>query len=192
MKMKILKISGIATVFALLAGCIVQSVYPFYMAKDLTFEPALVGRWSENVTNPAPYWEFKPAGDQAYVLTTVDTQETNCFETHLFHLKQFQFLDLRTTNVGEFQMPLHIVMKVSSFAPTLKMSVLNYDWLKKLVEKNPAAIRHIVVPENSTATNGDTMIYLTADTKELQKFILKYVNDTNAFADYEQLTRLPQ
>jgi hypothetical protein len=30
-------------VAALLAGCVVTSVYPFYTQKDLVFEPALVG-----------------------------------------------------------------------------------------------------------------------------------------------------
>ena len=30
-----------------LVGCVVTSIYPYYTAKDVVFEPKLVGRWME-------------------------------------------------------------------------------------------------------------------------------------------------
>jgi hypothetical protein len=191
MKTKILKSFGVAMALAMLAGCIVESVYPYYTAKDLAYEPALLGRWSESLTNTSEYWDFQKAPGRSYWLTTVDQHDTNQLETHFFRLKQYEFLDLRTTNEDILKFPLHFVMKISQINPTLKVSLLDYDWLTKLVEKNPGAIRHIIVPENPDDTNSSKMVYLTADTKELQKFILKYVNDTNAFSDFEELTHLP-
>jgi hypothetical protein len=191
MKAKILKSFGVASAFIFLAGCIVESVYPYYTVKDLTYEPALLGRWSESATNASEYWNFQKSTGQSYWLTTVDPHDTNQLEAHLFKLKQYEFLDLRTTNEDILKFPLHVVMKISQINPTLKVSLLDYDWLTKLVEKNPGTIRHIVVPENPEDTNSSQMVYLTADTKELQRFILKHVNDTNAFSDTEELTRLP-
>jgi hypothetical protein len=190
MKIKFLKILVVIGSLALLAGCVVESVYPYYTAKDLAFEPALLGRWSENVTNVNKFWEFQQAGKLTYALTTIDGDGTNCFDAHFFRLKQYQFLDLCSTNDDILKLPLHLVMKISQINPTLKVSLLDYDWLTKLVEKNPDAIRHIVVPENEDDTNSNKMIYLTADTKELQKFILKYVNDTNAFSSFEELQKI--
>ena len=38
----------LAAMAVLLGGCLVTSVAPFYTAKDLVFEPALVGDWVEN------------------------------------------------------------------------------------------------------------------------------------------------
>lgn len=192
MNTKLLKILGAGGVLALLAGCVVESVYPFYTAKDLAFEPALLGRWSDSATKAVEYWEFAKAEGASYLLTTVDAHETNAYTTHFFHLQEHQFLDLRTTNYDDMnRLPLHLVVKISQIQPTLKLSVLNYDWLTKLVKKDPKAIRHIVVPENPDDTNTANMIYLTADTKELQKFILRYAGDTNAFSGLLELQRLP-
>jgi hypothetical protein len=64
--------------------------------------------------------------------------------------------------------------------PVLKTAKLNYDWLAKLLEKNPKAIRHMVLREKPGDEQGGRAV-LTADTKELQRFILKYVNNKNAW-----------
>ena len=62
------------------------------------------------------------------------------------------------------------------------MVALDYDWLKKLVEKNPKAIRHIVAPPK-LGEDGDGLLVLTADTAELQEFILKHEKTAGAFGD---------
>ncbi len=46
MKTTIKIMTGLALT-TLLAGCVVTSVYPFYTAKDVQFDPALVGSWAE-------------------------------------------------------------------------------------------------------------------------------------------------
>ena len=62
------------------------------------------------------------------------------------------------------------------------MQVLDYDWLTKLIEKHPKAIRHIVVPKKLGEDGGGDLV-LTADTAELQKFILKHEKTAGAFGD---------
>ena len=173
---------------ALLAGCVVESVYPYYTEKDLTFDPALVGQW-RNSEKTNEFWRFEKSGAKSYAFTTLDANETNDYDAHLFRLQKQLFLDACTTNRTDNQLPLHHVLKVAQLEPSLKTAVLNYDWLAKLLEKNPRAIRHIVVLEHPADTNSSKMIYLTADTKELQKFILKYAADTNAFTALDEMQR---
>src|SRR6266704_1494547 len=43
---------------ALLTGCLVTSVYPFYQQKDLAFEPALLGDWT-NPKEAGEHWKFE-------------------------------------------------------------------------------------------------------------------------------------
>ena len=181
MKTKMLKLVAASAALSMLAGCIVLSVYPFYTAKDLISDPGLAGRWVKaGQTNEV--WLFEASGGKSYLLTTTDEHNTNCFAAHLFQLKQFQFLDLLTTNRGEFEMPMHLIAKVARDGSNLSLPFMDYGWLASLLETNPAALRHIVVPEKSDDTNSGNMVYLTADTKDLQKFLLKHAGDTNAFS----------
>ncbi len=179
-KIKILRLAVAAAALSMFAGCIVSSVYPFYTEQDLIFDPGLAGRWAnDNKTNEL--WQFTGAHEKYYLLTTVDDQETNSFEAHFFGLRSYQFLDLLTTNRGEFQLPIHLISKVMRSDTNVSMEFMDYGWLAKLLETNPAVLRHIVVPENSGNTNTGQMLYLTADTKDLQAFLLKHADDTNAF-----------
>jgi hypothetical protein len=175
------KFVAAGAVLSMLAGCIVLSVYPFYNAKDLTFNPAMAGRWAKNGTTNE-FWEFTVSGEKSYALTTTDTQDTNCFTAHLFHLKQYQFLDLLTTNRSEFQLPLHLISQVTLNDTNLSLHFLDYGWLANQLETNPAILRHIVELEKPDDTNSDKMVYLTAGTADLQKFLLKHADDTNAFS----------
>jgi len=78
--------------------------------------------------------------------------------------------------------PPHYLLKVARIEPQFEYSIVSYKWLGELLEKNPKAVRHIVVPDESgDASKG--RIVLTADTAELQKFILKYEKAEGAFDD---------
>ena len=149
MKTTIKIMTGLA-LMTLLAGCVVTSVYPFYTAKDVQFDPALVGTWAEaGSTNAAnDHWRFDRLNQQAYWLTTVENNKTNRYETHRFRLKQHVFLDLCTTNRVEDQLPLHYLLKIENTGSKLQFKLLNFEWLAKLLEKNPKALRHILVPKS--------------------------------------------
>lgn len=175
-----LKIVIAGAALGMLSGCIVLSVYPFYTEKDLTFDAGMVGRWAKDGANNE-FWQFADANGKYYHLVTTDDQQTNALDAHLFHLKKYQFLDLLSTNREELQMPAHLISKVSRTEDKMTLQFLDYGWLANLLETNPAVLRHIVVPQNYEDTNNGNMVYLTADTKDLQKFLLKHAEDTNAF-----------
>jgi len=193
MKTRILKFAAAGGVLSMLAGCIVMSVYPFYNIKDLIIDPNLTGHWAKaDATNE--FWQFTASDDKSYTLTTVDASSTNCFDAHLFQLKQYEFLDLLTTNREEFLMPMHLISKVAINDTNLSLQFLDYGWLANLLETNPAVLRHIVVPNRPDDTNSGNMVYLTATTADLQKFLLKHAGDTNAFTSDStvELKRVPQ
>jgi hypothetical protein len=184
----------------LLPGC-VPSVNPLYTEKDLVFDPALVGVWTDERGKET--WAFEKSGNKKYkLLQTDDDGRTAEFEVRLVQLKHYRFLDLYVVNPGaesDWKMnqyasfavllrPAHTFMKVSQIEPALGLSFLNPDWLQKLLEKDPRAIRH--EKDRFGAQNKDDFrIVLTADTKELQKFILKHVNDEDAFGKPSEFMR---
>jgi hypothetical protein len=67
------------------------------------------------------------------------------------------------------------------------MAAMDYDWLAKLLEKDPAAVRHHLVSTDDEAKNAQ--IVLTADTPELQKFVLRHLNTQEAWNDPLELQR---
>jgi hypothetical protein len=185
MKTKIPKIAAVAATLSMMAGCIVLSVYPFYTAKDLVFDPALTGHWVD-ASKTNSNWRFAGVDGKWYWLATTDESSTNVFEGHLFQLKNYRFLDLLTTNRVDFHLPMHLISKVEHQGTNVSVQFMDYNWLDSELEKNPAALRHIVVPTepghgSDLNYQGDKMVYLTAETKDLQKFLLKHVEDTNAF-----------
>jgi hypothetical protein len=167
-----------------LGGCVVTSIYPYYTDKDLVFDPALLGKWVEagETNQPAEYVQIERLGDKGYWATVFSTHETNSVELHLFRLKQQLLLDSYPTNRSLDFVPVHQVSKVIRIEPELETANLNYDWLAKLLEKRPKAIRHMMLQDKPEDTQNSRIV-LTANTKELQRFILEYMNDTNAWSE---------
>ena len=191
MKMKILKSQSLKLIagglgLSILSGCIVMSVYPFYNQQDLTFDSGLAGQWV-NATSTNEFWQFSSAGEKSYTLTMADNDSTNTFSAHLFRLKNYQFMDLLVTNREMYQMPMHLIAEETRTDAKLSVHFLDYGWLSGYLETNPTFLRHIVVLSNPDDPSSDKMMYLTAGTADLQKFLLKHAEDTNAFtADSEK------
>lgn len=181
------KITLIALGFAgaLLTGCVVNSIYPFYAAKDLTYDPALLGVWGDpaHTNDSKETWLFEKITAEVYKLTIQGSGETNEFDTHLFTLGGQRFLDCLPRFRAAYHTPEHFLLRVKSISPTLQLQLLDYEWLTKLVEQNPKAIRHIIVPSEAGHTNEGGHLTLTADTAELQKFLRKYLANTNAWSE---------
>ncbi len=167
-----------------IVGCVVNSIHPFYTATDLTFDPALLGTWgaaADSDPKDPETWRFEKLADQTYKLTIRRTGETNGFDTHLFTLGQERFLDSLPRQRMAYHTPQHFLLRVKRVTPTLELQLLDYGWLRKLVEQNPSAIRHILVPQEAGAGHEGGELTLTAETAELQKFIRKHLHDTNAW-----------
>lgn len=172
----------------LAAGCLVPSIYPFYTEKELVFEPALIGTWEKPNADAdsREIWAFEKSGEKQYKFTYVEGDRKNVFQAHLFKLKEHLFLDCLHVEQAGDGVPPHYLLRVEQIQPTLRVTMLEYAWLKKMLEKNPAAIRHILSRDEPSNTNS-THIVLTADTAELQKFLLKHMDDKETFGDLNEL-----
>lgn len=168
-----------ASVALLLCSCI-PSVNPFYTGQDVVFNARLLGEWQEKDKSDNPdIWKFESATNKTYKLTVTEKEgKQGRFNAHLFQLKQEYFLDLipadceYATNQADlvaFSMfPGHLLVRVQQFEPELQLAFFDFDWLQKHLEKNPKALAH--------HKEGDRIV-LTADTRDLQKLVLKHLDE---------------
>lgn len=180
-----------------LAGCVVTALQPFYTEADLSFDPGLIGRWvagqdAPDGTPPKEVLEFKRDGDNGYLAAlTGDDGKVQTFVARRFKLGEQIFLDLFP--VGEHGaefVPVHQVQRLSGPGPTLKMTGLKYEWVQKLLEAQPDALRHVVVAHRLEDGKEPARIVLTASTKELQAFLNKHVKTAEAWDDWTEFRRL--
>ncbi|MGD2094127.1 MAG: hypothetical protein PVH77_03870 [Phycisphaerales bacterium] len=183
---------------AMLGGCIpVMSLHSLHTEKDVMFDAKLLGTWTENPEKPEATWEFtrmdKPKN--AYnLLITENEEEKGLFVAYLVKLQDQLFLDLSPVlvesddpNEGKllfndmFLIPAHTFIKVDSIEPQLKFRLTQDNKTKELLKTDPNAVKHTIIEDR---------LVLTASTKDLQSFVLKYANDNRLFADETILSRV--
>jgi hypothetical protein len=178
-------------------GCLVKSLHPFYTDKDLVFKQELVGKWTDLDSATWVISQHKgftgllkdKAPVKAYDITFTDNKGTSKFVAHLFTLDSQLFLDfypdeINTGNdLGNYHLiPAHSLAKVKIEGGKILISWYNEEWLVKLFNQNRVRIAHERIPYDPDDHNRDNFqVILTAPTGELQKFIIKYGNDPQAF-----------
>lgn len=188
---------------ALLGGCIpVASLHPLFTQEDLIFDEKLLGTWVDDPNNPETTWQFKRldeperAGEMAYKLIFSDEQDRKgSFIAHLVKLENRLLLDLYPSELPWepddpnevewvyntlFLIPAHTFIKIDSIGPQLKMRLTVEDKMEELLKENPKAVRHALTEDR---------LVLTASTKEMQAFVLKYTDDSRAFPNEMVLSR---
>ena len=181
---KILVILGI---MLLIVGC-VPSLHPLFTEKDPIFEPALVGTWGEEGSKET--WTFQKSGDNTYDLiitekrTILDSEViVNKFDAYLVKVDKFLFLDIypkgpeiESDFYKSHLIPAHTFSKVWIDGDVLHLGILDYEWLKEMIDNKKVNISH-----ERLGDEPSPMIVLTASTKALQEFVLKYAEDAEAF-----------
>ena len=81
-----------------LAGC-VPSLNPLYTEKDLIFDEALLGVWSEK-ENSNDGWTFRKRDEKSYLLVVQAGEKSSPFIAHLVQLGKYRFLDLYPDEAG--------------------------------------------------------------------------------------------
>jgi len=188
----------------LLGGCIpVMSLHPLFTEEDLVFEEKLLGTWVDDPNSPKSTWEFKRIVDsskkewefdlpkkqeKAYKLILLDNKQgtKGSFFAHVVKLKDQLFLDVYPSQLPSakmdpneiwafnvlFLIPGHSFAIIDSIEPQLKIRWTTDDQLEKLLKEEPNAVKHELVEDR---------IILTASTKKLQSFVLKYADDERVF-----------
>jgi hypothetical protein len=185
--MKHLKLAIVPAVALALTGCIVTSVYPFYAAKDLVFEPTLVGQWVK-VDDKTEGWKFDKEGSNAYQLTETSSGQTNVMQAHLFKLQGQMFLDLFAPDQAGGSppaIPSHLLLRVPALSPNVRLAPVSHEWLLQLLDKEPKAIKNQIL--QTSPKPEDRRVVLTGETAELQAFIIKHLKTEEAWKDEFQL-----
>jgi len=189
--MRKVKIILAIMVSVVLAGCPARSLQPLFLEKDVTYNPALAGKWADG----EDVYKFKKLNDKEYEIVvseqkTVDstghvetTIDTMAFAGKLGRLGKNWFLDTYPAReVADFHLvSTHIIFEVWLYGDTLRLASLDGDWLKKMIKSDRLKTQYAL-------SNGD--IILTGSTKELQELALNFANDTNAFPNPEKFMRV--
>ncbi len=158
----------------LIAGCL-PSLHPLYSDKTLIFKEELIGKWMQDDSS---LWQFTRAGEKEYELRICDGEkQLGRFSTHLIKIQGMMFLDLYPDSepledLDDFYkvhiLPVHTFMKVDQINPNLRLRMIDYDKVEKMIESDPNIIKHEVI--------NDDRIVLTASTEELQNFVVEHVD----------------
>ena len=182
--MRSIKILILLGLVIYLTGC-VPSLHPLFTDKDLVFDPALVGTWVDE--DGKNIWEFQKSRENAYELVYTENEEPAKFQAHLVKLGDFLFLDIFPEEPGMknglykgLLIPAHGFSRIWIEGGLVRLAYLDPDWLKDMIDKKKVKIGHDWI---------DQSLILTASTRDLQKFALKYAEDSKAFSVKTELHR---
>ncbi len=197
-KMKVKKIL-FYLLAVLLGGCVpVMSLHSLYTKENVVFEEKLLGTWVDDPNSPEATWEFNriEEPENAYKLFFSDDKgKKGSFVAHLVKLENSLFLDVFPDEFpcdlddpnkvkwlynSFFLIPAHTFIKIDSIEPQLKMRLTDDDKMEELLKEDPNAVKHMSIED---------MLILTASTKELQAFVLKYADDNRVFTNEVVLNR---
>jgi hypothetical protein len=167
----------------LAAGCI-PSLHPLYTEKELVFDPSIVGVWAEKDADASKdSWEFKKGEGKSYELVVKEEGVAAKFFAHVVKLGEYRFLDTSPAEwtaeggpehelLSYHLIPGHLFWKMWTKDGVLYLALLDPEWLEEKIDENALGVEYAEVED---------MIVLTAKTKELQEFVLRAVEDPEAF-----------
>jgi hypothetical protein len=199
--LKLATIAAIGLVILLLNGCI-PSLQPLYTPDKLVLLNGVVGAWQEdlgqqqNATNKKKpeTWTFRKGEDKKYLLVHQDQDGlVAAFDVHVVKLGTHFFMDFypgslpedfKNGKVGDPEvmnnflkshlLAVHTFAKVELTGKTLKISMFDPEFLRKLLENQQIRIKH---------EKTEAGYLLTASSADLQKFVEKYAEEKLAFLD---------
>jgi len=179
-----------------LAGCLVRSVHPLYTARDLVFDPALVGVWNlvKDKETAKEIWEFQADENKTgYLLLHTDDEGRRAkLKAHLVKLGEQHFLDLEPEDAEKELNSLFVVhltgchtfTKVTLTKGAVQLDFFNPDWVREFLEKQPSALRHELIRDDEGKVRD---LLLTAPTADLQAFVRKHAAEKEVFKDFGKL-----
>lgn len=178
---------------AFLGGCLpVMSLHSLYTESDIVFEEKLLGTWTDDSNKPKTTWLFERMDDQknTYKLIFSDEEgKKGSFSVYLVKLQDKFFLDVFPSQMpwdldepnqleypynNLFMIPAHTFVKIDSFEPQLKMKITDDSKMEELFKSEPDVVQYMPIEDRP---------FLTATTKQLQEFVLKYADDERVFTN---------
>ncbi|MBO6495911.1 MAG: hypothetical protein JJ862_16295 [Roseivirga sp.] len=127
--------------------------------------------------------------EESYKMTVSDDGTIQSYMVHIVEIGSDYFMDMYplpefTDNTfSENLFPVHTFMKLDVEGDRLSLIPFDLEKLNELFESNLIRLRHEYVDGN---------VVITAQPKEIQKFLSKYSNDETVFEEVESYNRLVQ
>ena len=150
---------ALAAAAALTAATPLRWLDPIVTDREATFDPALLGVWSE--TGGRDLLIFRRNGDSAYAIAWVSGSTVLRFEARLFRSGEARFLDVRPP-AEPLRIPLHFLVRVWTEDGAFRFAVLDTDWFRKKAAESLA---------------------LTAPASAIRDLLAKYGADDRAHSD---------
>jgi hypothetical protein len=180
------------TLAVLLSGCTVRSLNPLYAEKDVVFEPGLLGTWAEH-DDADKNWTFQRYGENGYRILC--SEGLKPLEGRLVKLSEHLFLDVTPKRSAHsdmvvvlpddvddvFAVSAHLFVKIELNGDTMRTALLKSDWVEKAADLKTLGLSHIRI---------GSKVVLTAPTKELQDFVVRYAGDRSVFGNEGVLIRV--
>lgn len=191
--MKRLKWILLIAMLAVVAGCHVFTLYPFYTEKDLTFDDRLIGTWGEKTEedkDPSLISFTQSAeSEKAYIYKPIDEKDSLQIDLkcHLFNLGNYQYLDLYPVgDLGSLNLVrVHSLIRINIFQDSIQFHEMDADHLVDLFKAKRIRLKHELIEDEDD-------VLITAPTKEIQKFLLKYEDAPDLFVHTATLYRTPE
>jgi len=124
---------------------------------------------------------------ESYKMVVMDDGEEVSYLAHVVSIGKEYFLDLYPMSeysnlaFGQNLFPVHTFMKMDMKDGKLNLTMFDLEKLNKLFDSNLIRLRH---------ENVDGTVLITAQPKEIQKFLEKYADDESVFESIETYARV--
>ncbi|MCB9504109.1 MAG: hypothetical protein H6696_19475 [Deferribacteres bacterium] len=206
--MKLKKIILLCLIPLLLSGCLITSFYPLYTKDTLVLDDRILGKWEEfnrrnkekddeketiiwEISFPEKIVVFKYLDDEeiknefTYHIVAYDKnapQYKASFYLHLVKLENEMYADFYPLEDIEWDyqnelmamhlVPAHTFSHIELDEKRLYFHWMHVEFLRDLIKQNQIRIRH---------ENNERNIMLTAGSEDLQKFLIKYGKNKEAY-----------
>lgn len=201
---KITLTSVFAFLLICLSGCL-TTLHPIFTEKDLAYDPKLIGTWKTEsrrvvITNLATESSVELPGNissikqKGYLISyqREDGEITERYIAFLARIGKHFYLDYFPASKKEFRkidefFEVHFVKMHTSYRVEIlkdgsyELSQLDEGFVTKLIDEKKIRISH------ETGTDDNKVI--TASTKELQQYLLKYGDEPSAYRSDKTIFR---
>jgi hypothetical protein len=173
MKLRTLSLCLVLIMATFLAGCgDLISVEPLATDSNSTFDPTLLGTWSDLDVSSSVIVYVREGEKRSYDILWLDIQngEATHMQARLAQIGGQRILDMTSASGSNpvFTISGHAFVRVNNLENGLQFRFLDSDWLQGKAQESK-------LPVHSQGING---LLFTGSTEQLQDFMLQYgVND---------------
>lgn len=176
------------TLFSLLLLALVQCIEnPIYTNKDIIELPQVIGEWNVSFEgaesqNEEPTWTISQEEDKSYLIDSKQGH-TGYFIARFTKLNKVIFADVvdQMTYRASPEQVVHNIYKIETGKNKFTATPLDEDYLDKALKAGKYDLPYRIDKDNSSDYNIGEMVMITANTKELQAFLVKHHDDELLF-----------